>query len=564
MAGKLDVWADRRASLFVVIALLTAVIAAIGFLAAVPPVDRDALTHHLAVPKLYLRYGGIVEIPWVEFSYYPENLDLLYMIPLYFGNDIAPKYIHFGFGLLTAWLIYEHLRRRISALYGLLGALVFLSIPVIVKLSVTVYVDLGLIFFSTAALLGLLRWAAKGFRWRDLVLAGVCCGMALGTKYNGLVTVLCLTMIAVWLRGGGGPINAAGQLRAAGAGTLFVAVALLVFSPWAIRNALWTGNPVYPLYQGVFDAPVMKSVVIEADGAGAAAPAPVNKPLSHFVQRKLVYGESGLEILAIPLRIFFDGEDDNPLYFDGKLNPALLLLPIAAVFGWRKLPVARKREELVLLMFSVLFLAIVFLSIDMRVRWVGPIIPPLVLLSMFGLRHLESAASEAGRTAVRLGTALSAGAALTVLAWGNGSYLVRQFDTVRPWSYLSGQVTRDEYISRFRIEYPLIEYMNRSLSPDARVLAFFLGGRIYYSERHLDCRYGRFFSELARAATPEDLANFVRRQRYTHLLIRLNMLQEFVDGAVKPEKLPLLQEFFSTHLRLVSQANGYALFALAD
>ena len=71
-------------------------------LGSVPPVDRDALTHHLAVPKLYLKQGGMVEIPWVPFSYYPMNLDLLYLVPLYFGHDIAAKYIHFGFALLTA------------------------------------------------------------------------------------------------------------------------------------------------------------------------------------------------------------------------------------------------------------------------------------------------------------------------------------------------------------------------------------------------------------------------------------------------------------------------------
>ena len=48
----------------------------------VPPVSKDALVHHLAVPKLYLRHGGIYEIPFMDFSYYPMNLDLLYMIPL--------------------------------------------------------------------------------------------------------------------------------------------------------------------------------------------------------------------------------------------------------------------------------------------------------------------------------------------------------------------------------------------------------------------------------------------------------------------------------------------------
>ena len=54
------------------------------------------------------------------------NLDLLYIIPLYFGNDIVPKYIHFVFALLTAGLIFNYLKIRINTVYALAGALFFL------------------------------------------------------------------------------------------------------------------------------------------------------------------------------------------------------------------------------------------------------------------------------------------------------------------------------------------------------------------------------------------------------------------------------------------------------
>ena len=43
------------------------------------PISRDALTHHLYLPRLYLQHGGIYEIPDLVFSYYPMNLDLLYI-----------------------------------------------------------------------------------------------------------------------------------------------------------------------------------------------------------------------------------------------------------------------------------------------------------------------------------------------------------------------------------------------------------------------------------------------------------------------------------------------------
>ena len=86
--------------------IVVALVGAVIVLSSVPPVSRDALTHHLAIPKLYLKHGGMYEIPGLVFSYYPMNLDLLYMVPLFFGNDIIPKFIHFAFGVLTAGLIF--------------------------------------------------------------------------------------------------------------------------------------------------------------------------------------------------------------------------------------------------------------------------------------------------------------------------------------------------------------------------------------------------------------------------------------------------------------------------
>ena len=39
-----------------------------------PPISRDAIIHHLAIPKLWLAHGGFYEIPWADFSYYPTQL----------------------------------------------------------------------------------------------------------------------------------------------------------------------------------------------------------------------------------------------------------------------------------------------------------------------------------------------------------------------------------------------------------------------------------------------------------------------------------------------------------
>jgi len=71
------------------VALILSVVVSIAILGSVPPVDRDSLTHHLYVPKLYLKHGGIYEIPEIVFSYFPMNLELLYTAALYFGSDAS-------------------------------------------------------------------------------------------------------------------------------------------------------------------------------------------------------------------------------------------------------------------------------------------------------------------------------------------------------------------------------------------------------------------------------------------------------------------------------------------
>ncbi|MCK4792609.1 MAG: glycosyltransferase family 39 protein, partial [Desulfobacteraceae bacterium] len=361
MTSRLKSDSEVRFKAFL-IGILGVLIIVILLLCCVPPVSKDALVHHLAIPKLYLKNGGIYEIPFMPFSYYPMNLDLLYLIPLYFGNDIVPKFIHLSFALLTAWLIFNYLKRRTDTIYALLGVIFFLSIPIIVKLSITVYVDLGLIFFSTASLLLLLRWIEDGFRLKLLVVSALFCGLAAGTKYNGLITLFLLTFFVPFFYSRCMPGNKPGFLKAAGYGILFLSVALLVFSPWMITNYLWTNNPIFPLCDQFFNPQnAIKTQTVDL-----------------FTFRSSVYHETWWQMALLPVRVFFQGQDGNPQYFDGKLNPFLILLPLCAFFQMKKDDPVIRNEKKILLAFAGLFFATAFFTSDMRIRYISPIIPPLV------------------------------------------------------------------------------------------------------------------------------------------------------------------------------------------
>jgi 4-amino-4-deoxy-L-arabinose transferase-like glycosyltransferase len=105
------------------------------------------------------------------------NIDLLYLVSLYFKNDIVPKFIHFAFGFGTGLLVYAYLKNRFSRNWGLLGFLIFFSTPVIIRLSTTAYVDFGMTFFTTASILAFVRWrdgSYKDTKWLVRRLHGAC------------------------------------------------------------------------------------------------------------------------------------------------------------------------------------------------------------------------------------------------------------------------------------------------------------------------------------------------------------------------------------------------------
>lgn len=506
---------------------------------AVPPISRDALTHHLAIPKLYILHGGIYELPDIMCSYYPGLLDLIYCIPMVFNNDIFPKYIHFFFALLTALLIYIYVQKKMNRLYALLSILFFLSLPVIIKLSITVYVDLGLIFFSFAALLCLLKWHENNFhKW--LYLSAICCGLALSTKYNGLLTLFLLTFFTPVIYLNKNKNKKYSQLQACWYGFLFLLISLLIFSPWMTKNYKWTKNPVYPLYQNFFNAPA-KTITDDTDDN-------IKKlSLNHFHIRKYVYKETGWQTISIPVRIFFQGEDDNPKYFDGRLNPLLFFLPFLAFFNFKSNKSQSKEfEKKILLSFSILYILIVFFQVDMRTRWVGPAIPPLILLSSFGLENLfTTLKSDKIKNNINYKILSSVITILLVSMFSlNFIYAYNLFQKTDPLPYIFNQITRAQYIQKYRSEYSALQFANNNLNKDTKILAFFLGDRRYYSNHDINFNRGLFQQIVKRATTEDEILNGLKNNNYTDLIINHAKLNNWIGLEFKENEKKVNFSFF--------------------
>jgi 4-amino-4-deoxy-L-arabinose transferase-like glycosyltransferase len=515
--------------IWVAILVILIVEIVLGFL---PPTARDELTHHLAIPKLYARAGRIIEVPMAPYAYYPMLLDMLYTPLIYWGYDFLAKHTHALFGFLTGLLIYAYLTRRLSRVYGLLGFFFFVSTPAVLRLSHWAYIDLGITFYCTAALLCLLRWCEEREARRWLLLAGLSLGFALATKPSGLLAALLLGLLFVLVieRGPRKPLG--GLVSEI---TLFAGVTLLPFAPWLVKNWHQTGNPFYPLLGNFFPAR-SASVIDAASFVGFGV----------FEKRHLLYGENLWQIVGLPLRIFISGQDDNPQYFDGVLTPILvLLLPWAFKGKWSD-------EKRLIAFFAFGYLALALFLIDMRIRYILPIVPPLVLLLGYGIFNMY--------LGIKRPVTL-----LFFTAW-HGTYLWRYVQDSRPSKYLSGSESRESFLDRALPEYPAMRYVNDKVTSTAKIYLLFLGRRAYYCERDYFHDAGELpaflIGAIQKAKDPEDIGRVLRSRNLTHLMLREDLLIRFLTDNLTPAQGHLWNDFATTRLRLAFRERGYAVYEI--
>ncbi len=505
--------------------------------ALTPPTVRDELIQHLALPKLYLAKGRIYEIPFMGFSYLPMNIDMLYLIPLAFGNDIAPRLIHMGFAVLTGLLVYFYLLPGSGRAYALLGLLLYLATPLVANLSRMAYIDNGSAFFSTLALFAALQWRSRDFETKWLVYAAVSMGLALGSKYNAAISFLLISMFILYAyardRG-----SSAGALKSV---VIFTAIAFAVFSPWLIRNYIWRGNPFYPLWESA-----MHSV---SRGQGVH----INGVMSPVAKRTILYNEGIFDILILPLRIFWEGMDNSIRGFDGVLNPLyLVFIPLA--FIKRR---AGDGNVKFLLLFSLLFFVLAFFAVDLVTRYLLPTLPLIVILVVLGFRNLRAVPKLSEGALVLM-------AALLVF---DGVYIAGLYKRSDPLSYLGGAETREQYLEKMLPDYKTTRYANRTLPADAVVMFLFTGDRGYYWDRDYfyGGREGVFLKQyLQTSSSGRDLLEKFRGGGASHLFIHEALLAKFINDNFTDREKRVVLDFFNNYTERLHAANGFAVYAMKE
>ena len=550
---------DQRSSMWIfrlLLALTGAFVLVEAALNLTPPTARDALIHHLALPKLWLEQGAIVETPWADYSYYPMYLQLMYLGCLALGSDTAPKFVHMAFGLGTGILLLFYAKRHLGRPWGMLALVIFVTTPIVVWLSTSAYIDLGMTFFTTASLLAFFRWRRDHYRsnlW--LLVSALSMGAAVGSKYNALVAWMIVNLMIVFFHAR----ETEKQGRSLGYGALFFAAAALIASPWYIRNWTLTGNPFHPLFGWVFSAGENVDLV-SAVGERMAS----EKESAGFFQlRRVLYGESFIETLLIPLRMFFQGQDDSYRYFQGVLNPILIVFLPFAFLQRRHLV-----EKIVLLVFSIFFIFVSFFTTQKQVRYLLPALPPLAVLAVFGIHHLFGWAGRLKKSVFQKALCAVIAGIVAVLLGFNAIYLKDRFFKSDPIPYLTGREDRRAYLLRSLPHYPAVEWINRNLPPDSRIYTVFLGRRGYYLQLPYvnDRGFGRPLLH-ALAVAGGDREQFCRISRnlgVSHLFMRTDLVLRYLKNNFSAQEVDEFLADFRYCWRPVYETGVHAVWELAD
>jgi len=208
---------------------------------SLPPMASDAVRYHLAQPKLALLTGRISFDPYDIKSAFPQVVEMLNLMALYLRSAGAAKALQaLFFALNLAMLMLLVHRSRSYRRAAVLAPILFAWSAVVLAPAAVAFVDHTALFHLSVALLLLTR------RGRP-ELVGVALAGAMATKLTPAPAVLLLAILAV-VRA-----KERGWLQASLRVTLPIVLAM---APFAVRNLLATGDPIFPVGHVLVGRPV--------------------------------------------------------------------------------------------------------------------------------------------------------------------------------------------------------------------------------------------------------------------------------------------------------------------
>ena len=206
----------------------------------------DALSYHLADPKIYLANHKIVLLPTQHHSNFPFTMEMLFTIGLLFDSYVLANLFHLLTLVLLCLGMLAFCRRFLNEKAGWVSIATLITTPLILWEGSIAYIDIGLSFYIFLAFYAVIAFV-EARRMSSIStlscwiwLTGISMGFAMGIKY---LAILPLGFILIFMLASRVPVKL--MLR-------YLAIALVIGSPWYIKNVVWMSNPVYPFAYSAF------------------------------------------------------------------------------------------------------------------------------------------------------------------------------------------------------------------------------------------------------------------------------------------------------------------------
>ncbi|HVT89243.1 MAG TPA: hypothetical protein VHD56_10355 [Tepidisphaeraceae bacterium] len=216
------------------------------------PHPYDVLVYHLQVPREWYEAGRMFPLLHNVYSFFPFNTEMHFLAGMYlrggpWAGMYAAQFMSLGFTVLAVLGIYSGARiisGQTDFRAASLAAMATSAVPWIVMVSCVAYVESLLVLYATLTIVWALRSMESKSPMRSMAMAGMMAGFAAGVKLPAVPMLLLALPAAICVVN----VRNQGQFRQVIARcAVFVLTGLLVLSPWLIRNAVWIGNPLFPL-----------------------------------------------------------------------------------------------------------------------------------------------------------------------------------------------------------------------------------------------------------------------------------------------------------------------------
>jgi hypothetical protein len=426
----------------IAVPVVLAVIAALA-----PPVAKDTLLYHYALPKAYIARHGIPFIEGNIASYLPLGAEMHFVWAMLLGGSISQRAAEAAAGGVSVWFfllliiaVYGWVRElTLDRRSALVAALTVASVPTAYYVAASGYIDNALALFVTLSVYALSRWwGSEANGW--LVLVAIFLGSALSIKLTSIFIFAAFALVML-LRARKAKNES--RLLAMSLGALIVAG--IFAAPWYLRTWKETGSPVFPFYMSMWKG---------------QAPGWDTERSNLFQAMNSQYGgvdKSAIDYLILPWNVSVTAQPDVQRYFDGVIGVGFLLgLPVLIWTLWKMDPPIDVKIGAAIA--GIMFL--LWLSSSQQLRYLLPVLPILAIAIVVAVDELSTKVEKL-RPVMNVSLAASGVVGiLTITAW---------FCQAAPLRVVLGGESRDQYLTRNIDYYPYYVWLNSETTPDSKV-----------------------------------------------------------------------------------------------